>query len=79
MLDEVEPYFEGIVTMRDWRGRQSSAGDVKRNVPPMIYQRRLRQADLADDLRPHVQRRQGVLPVFKDENGPGIISHDLQT
>ena len=45
----------------------------------MVDQRRLREPDLADDLRPHVQRRQGVLPVFQDEGGPGIVRHDLQT
>ena len=45
----------------------------------MIDHRRLSQTDFTDDLRPHMQRGKSVLPVFKDEGGPGIVCHDLQT
>ena len=45
----------------------------------MIHQGRRRQADLSDDLRPHVQRGKSVLPVFEDEKRPRIVGHDWLT
>ncbi len=44
----------------------------------MIDEWRQPEPNLADDLRPHVQRRQRVLPFFENENGPIIVGHDVQ-
>ena len=51
MVDKIEVDLEAApALMRDRRGGQSPAGDIKRHLPPMVHHRRLRQANLADDL-----------------------------
>ena len=48
-------------------------------MPRVIYPRSQRQANFADDLRPHVQRRRGILPLCKRQSRPGIgrAVHDV--
>ena len=43
----------------------------------MIDERRQLHANLADNLRPHVQGRERVLPIFEDEFGPVFVWHDV--
>ena len=45
--------------------------DRQRAVPPMVEGRRQRRPDLAHDLDPAVQRRDGRLPVAPRQLGPG--------
>ena len=59
----------------DRRGGQPARGHVERDVPGMIEPRRQRQADLAGDLRPQMQRRGGVLPRGIGQCGPAFGSH----
>ena len=62
MIDEVEVDLERARAVRNRRGRQPARGDVKRDVPGMIEPGRAREADLADDLGPQMQRRIGLAP-----------------
>src|SRR6266849_6251371 len=62
MVDKVEIELEGAGAVRDRRGRQAARGQVQRHVPGVVEPRRLRQAYLADDLRPQMQRLAGILP-----------------
>ena len=62
VLDKVEIDLKGARAMGDRRRRKATGGDVERHLPPVIDHLGLRQADLADDLRPHVQRGAGFIP-----------------
>ena len=68
---EVELEVErAAVLARHARGRQPARGDVERDVPPVIDERRQRQADLAGDLRPEVQRVARFAPFVERERRP---------
>jgi hypothetical protein len=62
MLDKVEIDLKGVRAVGDRRGGKTAAGDVERHLPPVIDHWRLRQADLADDLRPYVECGAGFVP-----------------
>jgi len=62
VIDEIEIDLKGLEPVRNWRRRQAPAGEVERAVPPVVDGSALAQADLADDLRPHVQRRARIGP-----------------
>lgn len=62
MIDEIEVDLKCARAIGDRRGRQAVAGDVQRDVPGMIQPGRTRQANLADDLGPGMQRRIGLAP-----------------
>ena len=65
VIDKVKLHLEEDLAVRH-RGRgETTSGDVKRDVPPVVYERRLSKTNLADDLRPHVQRGTRVLPFFQ--------------
>ena len=70
MVDEIEIDLKTARAVRDQRGGQASAGHVQRNVPPMVDRRRVREPDLADDLRPKMQRGTGVRPFRERQFGP---------
>ncbi len=47
-----------------YRGNGEPAwSEVKRNLPPMGFHRRKREARFANDLQPHMQRRVSVAPL----------------
>ncbi len=71
VLDEVEHDAEGARAEGDRRGREPARRHVKCDVPPMIDSRCQRQADLADDLRPQMERVAGLAPVGERQAGPG--------
>jgi hypothetical protein len=72
MVDEVEGDLKGAVSVRDrWR-REAPGGDLERDVPPVVHRRRERQADLADDLGPHVQGGDRRLPLPPRQLGPSF-------
>ena len=75
MVDEVELQRERSIAVRQRVRRQPARRDVERDAPAVIDRRRLRQRDLADHLRPHVQRRVGVLPRVVRQGGPEIVAH----
>src|SRR5262245_9450272 len=62
VVQKIEIELEGPFAVRDGRRGQTSRPKVKNNVPGMIEPGRLREADLADNLRPQLQRGAGVLP-----------------
>ena len=62
VLQEVKPELKCSVSIRDPRRRQTPSGNVQRDVPPVVHERRQAQSDLAHDLRPHMERGVGVFP-----------------
>jgi hypothetical protein len=62
MIEEIEIELEGAIAERNWRRGQPPRRHKEHNVPGMIEPGRLREADLAHDLRPEMQRRIGLLP-----------------
>src|SRR2546423_12559409 len=56
MIDEIEVDLKCPEAVWYRRGRQPACGDVQRNMPGMIQPRRARQTNLADDLRPQLER-----------------------
>src|SRR5579872_1819886 len=72
MLDEIEPQLEGAIAIGHTRGGEAARGDVERHVPPMIDERGEAQANLADDLRPHVEGGVGIFPGIEREGGPAF-------
>jgi hypothetical protein len=62
VIDEVKDDVERSPSMGHcWRGK-SARGHQKRCVPPVIDERSERDAHLADDLRPKMQRVAGFAP-----------------
>jgi hypothetical protein len=73
LLDEIEVDAErSTVAVRHHRRRQAARCDVERNVPPVVEHRLLPQANLADDLRPTVQRLGRLLPLLIDQVRPTL-------
>ncbi len=72
---EIELDFEGTLPVGDRRGRQPLGAHIQGDMPAVIEPGSARQADLADDLRPQVQRVAGVPPLeigyFGPERGVG--------
>ena len=62
MIDEIEVDFENAFFVRDWRCGEAAGSDVESGAPPMVCRGTLCQADLTDDLHPHVQGGAGVFP-----------------
>ena len=75
MIDKIKFDLEDAIVITHRRSCQAARRNIKRHVPPMIDEWRLLQVNLADDLRPHVQRGEGVLPLFKDQGWPGVVDH----
>ena len=73
-LDEVKTDLERIKAMRDRRSRQAARSQVERDVPGMIDPWREREANLADDLRPHVKGFGGGLPFGERQSWPKLIA-----
>ena len=48
-------------------------GNVERRFPPVIDERRQLESNFADNLRPHVDSGERVLPFFENEFGPGVV------
>ena len=68
--DEVEIDLERLAAERDRRGAEPARGDVQRHLPAVVEPRRQREADLADNLRPKLQRGRGVPPLGMIELRP---------
>src|SRR5260370_13287715 len=65
VMDKVELDFKHASTVRDRRRRQASCVHEQSDIPEMVFQRRERQADFPNDLRPHVQPAVGGFPFFQ--------------
>ena len=72
VIDEVEIDLERAGPVRHGRGGQAARGHVQRGVPGVVHPRALGEADLADDLRPAVQRLTRVLPGLERQRGPHL-------
>jgi hypothetical protein len=75
MIDKIEFDLVGAIAVRHRRGRQTVRRNIKRDVPPMIDKRRLGEPNLPDNLRPRMEGRKRVLPLFKNQSGPGVLCH----
>src|SRR5208283_624528 len=67
VFDEIELDFHNAAVIRHCRSRQAPGGHVKRHIPPVVQQWTKFQANLADNLRPHVQGCESVLPAIKGQ------------
>ena len=72
VIDEIEIDLEGAVAGGHRRGRQAASGHVERHVPGVVEPGLARQADLADDLGPQMQRLVGRLPRRIRQVGPAL-------
>jgi hypothetical protein len=70
MIGEVEVDLERIAVIRHQRGGEAPCRDIERDLPPVIYERRLGQADLADHLGPQLQGRTRVVPCRQGQRRP---------
>src|SRR5688500_7448750 len=75
MLHEIEVDLKCAGLVRNRRGSEAASGDVQRRVPRVNLPWRLRQSDLADDLRPEMERLASGLPVAIGELGPLAVAH----
>jgi hypothetical protein len=71
-IDEIK--IDGDMTRAVWhrRRRKPAAREIKRDLPPMVLERRKREPDLAHDLRPHMQRGATVLPIREGQARPAF-------
>ena len=76
VVDEVELDHERAPAMRQRPRGKTTRGDLQRDRPRMIDRRRLRERDLPDHLRPHVERRVGVLPSVVRQSRPWFVVHE---
>src|SRR3569832_225878 len=77
-MNEIEIDLEHAGTVRHGSSREPPRRDVVRHVPGVIGPRRLREPYLADDLRPQVQRRIGILPVRERKFRPWFDRRELR-
>src|SRR6476660_2279890 len=70
MPDEVELHVEQRIPIWNGAGSQSAWADIERHLPPMVQQRHVNHADLADNLDPHVQGVTGGRPVVDHQGRP---------
>ncbi len=68
--EKIEFDIEEPVAVGDRRGRQPAWAHIEGDLPPVIEQRGVREPDLADDLRPHMQGLACVRPVRYPELRP---------
>ena len=74
MVDEIEVDLKAEGTVGHRRGGQPAGGHIERHLPPVIDQRGLGQADLADDLSPKLQRRASVPPFGQGQARPDFFA-----
>ena len=72
MLDEIDVDLESPLLVGDRSRRESGRRHVEGDMPRMVEPRTLRKPDLADDLRPSVQRWVGVAPRVERQARPGF-------
>src|SRR5256885_2884434 len=72
MIDEIKLYLERGKTVWDWWSREAARGHVERDVPGVVRPWTQRQANLAYDLRPHVQSDGSIFPLFERQRRPVV-------
>src|SRR6202000_578125 len=72
MADEVELHIEHRIPVWHCAGGQSAWTHIQRHLPPVIYQRHMNHADLADDLGPHMQGVAGGRPFVHHQGWPVV-------
>src|ERR1700754_4355893 len=77
MADEVELHIEHRIPVWHCAGGQSAWTHTQRHLPPVIYQRHVRHADLADDLGPHMQGVAGGRPFVHRQRWPAVASRGV--
>src|ERR1700740_2740460 len=75
MADEVEFHVEDRVPVWGCTGGQSPWTHIQRHLPPVVYQRHVNHADLADDLGPHMQGVAGGLPFAHHQGRPAVAAY----
>src|ERR1700760_3524721 len=77
MADEIELHIERRIPVWNCSGGQSPWTHIQRHLPPVIYQRHVRHADLADDLGPHMQGVAGGRPFVHHQRWPAVASRGV--
>ena len=72
MIDEVEHHAEGPVLVRQELRAQAPRRHQVGDGPAVVQRHAVRERDLADDLRPHVQGGIGVLPRLVRQRRPRV-------
>src|SRR5882724_13533701 len=63
VIDEIKADLKRVSSVRNRRSRQTAGSNIKRDVPGMVGPWRESQSNLADNLRPHVERGAGFFPI----------------
>src|ERR1700692_1834445 len=72
MADEIELHIERRIPVWNCAGGQSPWTHIQRHLPPVIDQRHVRHADLADDLGPHMQGVACCRPFVHHQGWPAV-------
>jgi hypothetical protein len=70
IADEVKFHVEHRIPVWNCAGAQSAWTHIQRHLPPVIQQRHVNHADLADDLGPHMQGVAGGRPFVHHQGWP---------
>src|SRR5579862_8825973 len=70
VIDEIKFDLEDSERVGNRRSVEAARADVQRDFPPMIGERAQREADLTDDLRPHVEGVARGAPFGERERRP---------
>jgi hypothetical protein len=73
VVDEVEIDLKALGAVRDRRGGQPAGGDVVRGMPGVVDPGAPGQPDLAGDLQPQMQGREGLTPGFQGQARPAVV------
>ena len=74
--DEVERDRDGPIPVGQRRRREAPRSHLEGDVPVVVRERRERETDLAHDLRPHVERGEGVLPRLERQGRPRLTGRN---
>src|ERR1700744_4300439 len=72
VADEIKLHVEHCIAIRDGARGQPSWTYIQSHLPPVIEQRHVDHADLADDLRPHVQGVACARPFVRHQGRPTV-------
>jgi hypothetical protein len=72
VVDEIEIDLKAAAAPRNWGRRQPPRGHIKRHMPGVIEPRCQGEPDLADNLRPHVQRSPRFFPGRIGQRRPAL-------
>ncbi len=76
--EEVERDRDEATVNRQRKRGEPAGRDLQGGVPVMVRERRQAERQLADDLRPHVERGVGVAPPLERQGRPEVAGRDVR-